>query len=73
MLRELRDGVSPLEMYSAGKLAFGGDEGDGYFFRGMMWTDTCWFLRDDKEEVARMEVDIIEELMNLDMEPKLES
>ena len=37
----------------------------------MMWADNCWLLSDNSEKSIRM--DLIEELLDLDMEPKLES
>ena len=47
--------------------------GDEYLFRGMMWADNFWLSSDDKEKLVCMMNDIIEELLDLDMEPKLES
>ena len=39
----------------------------------MLWADDCWLFSDDKEKLMFMVNDIIEELVDLDMEPKLES
>ena len=39
----------------------------------MMWADNYWFFCDDKERWVCMVNDIIEELLDLDMEPKSES
>ena len=55
------------------RLAFGGCFGDEYLFRGMTWADNYWLFSDDKEKLVCMVNDIVEELPDLDMEPKLES
>ena len=39
----------------------------------MMWADSHWLSRDDKEKLTWMVHDIIEDLMDLDMDPKPES
>ena len=39
----------------------------------MMWADKCWLFCDHKEGLVAMVDDIIEELLDLDMEPKPES
>ena len=44
-----------------------------YVLRGMMWADNCWLFCDNKERWACMVNDIIQELLDLDMEPKPES
>ena len=37
---------------------------------GMMWTDNCWLCTDNREKLICVANNIIEELMDLDMEPK---
>ena len=55
------------------RVAFG-KEGDGEcFFSGMMWADNYWIFSDDKEKLTCMINDIIEEFLDLDLEPKAES
>ena len=54
-------------------LAFGGEEHDEYLLSGMVWADNYWLFSDDKEKLVCMVNDIIEELLDLDMEPKLAS
>ena len=39
----------------------------------MMWADNFWLFSDDKEKLTWMVNDIIDELMDLDMEPQPES
>ena len=38
-----------------------------------MWADNYWLFSDDKEKLVCMVNDIIEELLDLDMEPQLDS
>ena len=38
-----------------------------------MWADNYWLFSDNREELICMVNDIIEELLDLDMEPKPES
>ena len=40
---------------------------------GMMWADNCWPFSDHREKLICMVNDIIEVLLDLDMEPKLQS
>ena len=49
------------------------EEDDGYRFISMMWADNYWIFSDNRERLMCMVNDIIDELMDLDMEPKLES
>ena len=51
----------------------GGQHDNEYVLRGMMWADNNWLICDNKERLVRMVNDIIEELLDLDMEPKPES
>ena len=51
---------------------FGGEGDDEYLFIGLMWADHCWLFSEDTEKLMWMVTDIIEELLDLDMEPKLE-
>ena len=44
-----------------------------YTFRSMMWDDNYWIFSDNREKFICMVDDIIEELLDLDMEPKRES
>ena len=44
-----------------------------YVLRCMMWADNYWLFCDNKERLTCMVNDIIEELLDLDMEPKPES
>ena len=39
----------------------------------MMWTDNCCLFCDNKERLVCVANDIIEELLDMDVEPKLES
>ena len=41
--------------------------------RGMMWADNFWLFSDSREKLICMMNDIIEELLDLNMEPKPES
>ena len=41
--------------------------------RGMMWADNYWLFSDNREKLICMVNDIIEELLDLDVEPKPES
>ena len=54
-------------------LPFGGQHDTEYVLRGMMWADNYWLSSDNRERLICMVSDIIEELMDLDMEPKRES
>ena len=55
------------------RIAFGREGDDEYFFSGMMWADNYRIFSDDKEKLTCMVDDIIEDLLDLDIEPKLES
>ena len=55
------------------EIMFGGGEDDEHRFSGMMWADNDWIFSDDKDKLTLVVNDIIDELMNLDMEPKPES
>ena len=44
-----------------------------YVLRGMMWARNYWLFCDNRVRLVSMVNDIIEELLDLDMEPKLES
>ena len=50
-------------------VTFGGQHDNEYVLRGMMWADNCWLFCDNKERLVCMVNDIIEELLELDMEP----
>ena len=52
---------------------FGGEGDDEYRCSGMMWDDNQWIFSDEREKQTWMVGDVIEELMDLDMEPKQES
>ena len=54
-------------------LSFGGQHDNEFSLRGMMWADNYWLFSDNREELICMVNDIIEELLDLDMEPKPES
>ena len=54
-------------------LPFGGQHDNEYVLRGMMWADNCWSSSDNREMMICMVNDIIEELLDVDMEPKPES
>ena len=41
-----------------------------YVFRDMMWADNHWLFSGSKEELRCMVNDIIEELLDLDIEPE---
>ena len=53
--------------------SFGGQYDNEYTLRGMMWADNNWLFSDHREKLICMVNDIIEELLDLDMEPKPES
>ena len=53
-------------------MSFGGHRNE-YVLRGMMWADNYWLFCDNTERVVCMANDIIQELLDLDMEPKPES
>ena len=55
------------------RVAFGGEGDDEYLLSGVMSADNYWLLSDDKEKLTWTVNDIIEDLLNLDMEPKQES
>ena len=55
------------------ELPFGGQHDNEYVLRGMMWADNYWLFSDNRERLICMVSDIIEELMDLDVEPKPES
>ena len=55
------------------RVMFDGEGYDEYRFSGMMWPENDWIFSDVKKKLTWMANDIIEELMNLDMEPKAES
>ena len=55
------------------KLSLGGKNDSEHVLRGMMWADNCWLFCGIKERLVCMVNDIIEELLDLDMEPKPES
>ena len=40
---------------------------------GMMWADNYWMFSDNREKLTCMVNDIIEELLDLDLQPKPES
>ena len=52
---------------------FGAEGDDEYRFSSMMWADNCSIFSDDKEKLTSTAHDIIDELLDLDMEPKGES
>ena len=54
-------------------LLFGGQHDTDYVLRGMMWAGNYCFFCDDKERLVCMVNDFIEELLDLDVEPKPES
>ena len=53
--------------------SFGRQHDKEFTFRGMMLADNCWLFSDSRERLTCMVNDIIEELLDLDMEPKPES
>ena len=53
----------------AGRSPFGGQHGSEYVLRGMSWADNYWLFCDNRERLTCMVNDIIEELLDLDMEP----
>ena len=55
------------------ELPFGGQQNNEDVVRGMMWADNHWLFCDNREKLMCMVNDIIEELLDLDMEPKPES
>ena len=55
------------------RLPFGGQHDNEYVLPGMMWAGNYWLFFDNKERLICMVNDIIEELRDLDMEPKPES
>ena len=54
-------------------LPFGAQHENEHVLRGMMWADNYWLFRDNNERLICTVNDIIEELLDLDMEPKQES
>ena len=54
-------------------LPFGGQNDNECVLRGMMWADNCWLFSDKREGLIFRVNDTIEELLDLDMEPKPES
>ena len=56
-----------------GEIMFGEKGDDEYRFGGRMWADNCWIFCDDKEKLTWMVNDIVEEMMDLDLEPTPES
>ena len=54
-------------------LSFGRQHDNEHTLRGMMWADNYWLFSHSREELVCMVNDIIEELLDLDMEPKLDS
>ena len=55
------------------RLPFGGQHDNDYVLRGMMWADNYRLFSDNKERLICMLNDIIEELLDLDIEPEPES
>ena len=55
------------------KARFGGENDNEYVLQGMVWADYCWLLCDNKEGLVSRVNEIIAELLDLGMEPKLES
>ena len=55
------------------ELSFGGQHDNEYTLRGMMWADNYWMFSHNQENLNCMMNDIIEELLDLDVEPKTES
>ena len=53
-------------------ITFGGDGDNEYRFSGVMWADSYCLFSDDEEKLMWVN-DILEELLDLDMEPKPES
>ena len=51
----------------------GGESDNEYVLRSMMWADNYWIFCHNREILIHAVNDIIEELLNLDMEPKPES
>ena len=54
-------------------LSFGGQHDNEYTLRGLVWADNDWLFSDNREKLICMVNDIIEELLDLDMEPTLAS
>ena len=54
-------------------LSFGGQQDNEYVLRGMMWADNYWLFSDIRERLICMVNDIIEELLDVNMEPKHKS
>ena len=52
------------------QLAFGGKCDNEYVLRSMVLADHYWLFNNNREELICMVNDIIEELLDLDMEPK---
>ena len=50
-----------------------GVSGNEYVLRSMMWADNYWLFCHNREKLVHMVNDVFEELLNLDMEPKLDS
>ena len=47
-----------------------GEKDNRYVLRSMMWVDNYWLFCDSKDKWVCMVNDIIEELLDLDMEPE---
>ena len=54
-------------------LSFGVEPDNEYVLRSMMWADNNWLFCHGREILVHLVNDIIEELLNLDMEPKPET
>ena len=52
------------------RLSFGGQDDNEFSLRGMKWADNYWPFSDNREKLTCMVNDIIEELLDLDMEPE---
>ena len=60
------------ERWKAKGWSFGGQHDIEHTFRGMMCANNNWILSDNREKLICMVNDIIEELQDLDLEPKPE-
>ena len=59
--------------YNTASMAFGGQHDHECTLRSMMWADKYWIFSDNRDKLICMVNDIIEDLLELDMEPKPES
>ena len=68
---ELRAAHSP--RWSLRGLPFCGENDNEYVLEGVMRADNYWLFCDHKERLVCMVNDVIEELLDLDLEPKPQS